>query len=340
MSFKFTVRFAGVSAFVPNRDFDDKPTKICVLMPNGGDPYKGRDTTFAIDGNTPMRRHFPLLKFGLSQTVGAQSLAGLAEGVWYLNRQRITFELEPAPADPQAALEVRYSSEWDSLQTFPNPPTHEWKHLTEERKKELCWLPDLRRIVGSDLAHPDPNLLRPHRPGDKVGTQVILDRGVLTTLERDEMPWSLDTLDRRAYSRPLATLLALEIEGVNRVAVVATPLDADPGSDAARPTKLEFLPAADGSELTVDLITACEANPLNWLRSQEAEEKELRDLDFLWHYEVLTDAAREKIQRHLASKQSSGPALSLFPHRSNPEGGQGQNNNCVGSRPAPYPDLS
>src|SRR5262249_21280216 len=88
MPFNLRISFSGLCAFVPNNNFSASPTKVCAVLPNGeGDaPYAKK----SLDG-TQLLRHRAFLRFNPNNVKGATPAQADRAGIWYLQRQEVTF---------------------------------------------------------------------------------------------------------------------------------------------------------------------------------------------------------------------------------------------------------
>jgi hypothetical protein len=88
MAFDLRVSFTGLCAFVPNAAFDQKPTKVCVALPNGegNAPHPKK----SLDG-TELDRHRAFLRFDLKNLKGMPKVPSDSLAAWYLTRREVTF---------------------------------------------------------------------------------------------------------------------------------------------------------------------------------------------------------------------------------------------------------
>ncbi|HEX4953521.1 MAG TPA: hypothetical protein VF017_09045 [Thermoanaerobaculia bacterium] len=340
MAFTFRAEFAGVLAMVPDRELDDNPTKVCVLMPNAGKPYGPSNGRTAVDSSI-LRPHVSLLKYKVADCPDHPSLpAADAETIWYLDGLRITFAFERVARQKRAVgLEAIYTKSWDESDTLPEDEAERSKALSNKGLEDLSWIPDLRKIVGDEDAKPDPALFDPTSVDPRLAALVSIETGSLKTDLFSERLWSLDTLTGRELSKPMGVSLVVEVPDLAKATIISAPLG-KPGESATREAHRLDLVAQPGKDsVRVQFYTSCLNNPLAWelLTGDAVAVRE--DRDFLWHYEFLTKKARDRMDATLMTVRRARGEIRIVPYVHGEPGALGRDNNCIVGRLAPYEDL-
>lgn len=94
MSYRFQMRFAGLCAFVPEKDLGDRVNRVDVLVVN---PDGGPEGLLS----RKLRRHTPMMRFDLTNLPGMNGSAGnlkLAKGTLELDSMDLTLHLRPQGA--------------------------------------------------------------------------------------------------------------------------------------------------------------------------------------------------------------------------------------------------
>src|SRR5689334_3125171 len=81
MSFNVRIKFTGICTFVPNKPFDQHPTRVWVLLPNGERwPAPGAD-------ERGLRRHIAFVRFNTVNMRGFNSMIDQPSvAIWYLGK--------------------------------------------------------------------------------------------------------------------------------------------------------------------------------------------------------------------------------------------------------------
>jgi len=190
MPFKVHVSFTGICAFVPNKAFDNSPTKISVVLPKGGSKYTYPKV--AVDG-TRLRRHFAFAQFKLRHLTTSQGLADQFEGIWYWGRRRLTFGFTGYANDLSVG--------------------------------NMSTLADMYKVAPK-FSTVDPLALTDSPPSD-VLCEILINRGSLSTggiLKTWVFPNTLsgDTI----HSQTLTSEVVLEFSGLETFELIATPYNA------------------------------------------------------------------------------------------------------------------
>ncbi len=227
MAFNLAVRFTGICAFVPDKPFNRSPKKVCVVLPDAY--FDNMATPRDAPDNTKLRRHRPMVFFSLRDVAGTPATAPDAIAIWYLDKQRLTFE------------------------TTGVGPTL--------KVGDLSKMIDVSAVApGYDTV--DPKLLG---WGEKA-TQVMFDRGYLEAPIDDPRPWVFpNTLSQGQVVEMkggIASVVTLTLEGLTSLKIWARPLA---GGD---PLCLELKPPGRHRLVTVDIAHLCDDNPLRWARKK------------------------------------------------------------------------
>jgi hypothetical protein len=270
MSFDLKVVFTGLMVFVPN-GCQNSRARMCALVVDGR-----QEDRFALDG-TQLRPHRAFVRFpidNLSPTSGAKESFGL----WYLDRQRIIFDIESEDDDkPGVAFGVRALS-MAAGSVHPEEPS-------KDDRFSFSWALNLERL--SPYFTIDPRLLEASPPEDSVIAQVVIDRGILQTATVTPIVWACDTtLSEQIYNQAFAHEVELVFDSIRAARIRAISFD--------DPDKVQILDLSslqrDG-RVEISIVNACERNPLQWDITQTPE----ADVDTKWVFELLDEAGKASV---------------------------------------------
>lgn len=287
MPFNLRVVFTGVCALVRNED-ETKRGSMCIVLPDGRSrlPFRRGES---IDGQ-PLKRHRGFMQFKINQLaalVPNNPLPSDADGIWYLDRHRVTFHT--VPADRRR----------DSLPLVD---------AGTNRIAKLDW-------IVPDHSDVDPHILSEYPP-DTVLAQILLHEGILSN-NTATVKWVFPpTLSGRVLNPALSHEIILNVPDLDRVDVIATPFD------KGQPARWTFDRSQD-RDVTITFANLCDNNPLRW----ETEEVERSvDDDFRWYYRLLSGSAQEGLSQQLrglpfpvpqpvprALEESNGQAINCIP---------------------------
>lgn len=247
MSFTTKITFTGVCEFVPNAPFDQHPTEIRVLFPNGErQPLKGADAD-------DLARHRAFVRFNTGNLLGFDNDTDQpADAIWYLGR-----------LDPFENWEL----------TFDCPGTQKNLPIGDLRQ-----VPELGEMA-PDFSKLDSMAVRGNNPSNRLIARAVIDRGYLHT-GNSFGPWVVpNVLCKTAIQYPfIANEVILDIPQCDEFTIVATPLP------SGTPMRQSFQGPADSSQaLEITIANLCDVNPLQWTSKRDATP----DRDFKWHFELL-----------------------------------------------------
>jgi hypothetical protein len=344
MAFTFKASFTGVCAYVPDKEWDDQPTKIAVLMPNAGrhDELQISDRDWYAD--TPLRRHVPLMVFRLADIEGGERLAEDLTAIRYLYGLAVSFEIVPAAleaglehgsqrasfAKDRLGLSLVYTPALDRSSDEESPIP-----ILEESAADCSWLPDLRRVIPPDCYELAAEVLDPFARSH-VAARILIDRGTFRSerTTRNHLKFEPFAGDVRLASF-LAHRMCVEVPDCERVLLHFRDL-------AAPERKIRPLVLAGDGGVAIELHAACDGNSLGWAAGDEMPvDGKVADEDFLWHYLLLRREAQERLRAACAANprllirdvEIPGPVPVLRAQ----EGGLSLGNNCIGARLGPPP---
>ena len=245
-----------------------------------------------IDGKTRLGTHFGLIHLGARHV--APGLGDLdAEYVWHLRRQRVTLELS---ADDRAS----------------NPPE------TNGSDGALA----IAKTINDPS--PDPAIVGAVPPRSILAHYVI-DAGKVEPAMISQRVWKASpTVKSPEYKQKFAHGVAVRLTRISGATLVATSLD--PGGAVQR---LPLHPGRPGETVRVHLTNICYDNPLEWERGEEPPRP---DVDVAWYYELLSAAAKKRLEADLASLPEPERTVPILHVHSLGAGGS----NCT---PAFFPPL-
>jgi hypothetical protein len=214
-----------------------------------------------------------------------ENSAGVGDsfGVWYLDRERIYFDVEEdIPTDPRLILKEK---------KFPHKEEPDLKD--PENRQSLTWMMDMERIFPKFSLHHEALLPAPSKESS-VGVQVVIDRGVLASSRFTRAVWNCDQIPPSATYRQVFTHeVELFIGGLKGGKAVAVNFN-DPGS--RKSLDLAKLPQING-EVAVRIFNVCDKNPLEWLPLPDPEP----DQDTKWFFELIEPTGKENLRRFLGT---------------------------------------
>src|SRR6188768_440485 len=124
MAFDFEVVVTGVCGFIPNDADLDKVTKACVVIPNGTQAH-ATPIYGAIDGQQ-LERHVGFIRTAMRSCAAVRGpLPRELEGLMYLDRHRVTFEMKGIEYPGERLVFPRLDDAEVESPEDPMPPGHE-----------------------------------------------------------------------------------------------------------------------------------------------------------------------------------------------------------------------
>ena len=284
-TFTFKLVFAGLCTYVPNYRPFDQTTAFCVLLPKLTVDEDIDRARRSLDGRFSLLNHphVPLLKYegrhrvGLPRSPLPVNLAGEAkrcEVVTRLDRRRLWFSFD-GDADEDYALDVS---------------------LTGDTSFEF--VADLERIVPG-RAEVDRNAFNtePGACSPKVGTQIFIDQGRVAVENLHEQEWIIPTvLGGQPYRSRLAQQVSFSFDKIREMRIHMVDLDDEHQTEET----LRFV-GEPNEEVVIRIGNYCSENPLEWLPLPEWNPVD--DVDFVWNYELLSNAHQSSIRADVSQNQ-------------------------------------
>lgn len=223
-TFDLRIRFTGVCAFVPDKPFDQQPSHVTVVLPDGEKKSLGVD-------NKGLNRHRAFVRFHLRDVVGMPTLPDQADGIWDLGHF-------PHPSQ-QTKL---------TLSVTGGP-----QQLTV---KSMAALANIGTIV--DHAYKiDRRTIGPNPP-KTVLAQFIIDRGTLSTGSY-QADWIFPKYlcDTNVFVNDMSNEVNLDFQKVTSATLTSTPLGG--GAVGTLP-----LATQAGGRVDITVANLCDNNPLEW----------------------------------------------------------------------------
>lgn len=308
MAFDLNITLTGLVVFVPNACANSRAKMVALLVDGRQEDRKALDRQF-------LRFHKGFVKFpieNISPTNGVEESFGL----WYLNRERLFIEVEHLNDD--AAVANLFNITQPSLGD-PHPETPD-----QSNRHSFSWVLNLEKASPDFLI--EPELLGSSPPKESVLAQVVIDQGTLQTKETTPVVWTYETtLSGKIYNQVFAHEVELLFKDLKSARIRAVSFDS--------PDKNKYLDLGalqkDG-RVKIDIINACERNPLDWDITQRIE----ADEDTKWYFELLKKASKEKVVDDLRKAHLPVPR----PLRPVDKGGAPGSGNCIPSKvQAPVP---
>jgi hypothetical protein len=301
MSFNLKFTFTGLIMFVPNACRNSK-AQMCALVVDGR-----QEDRKALDG-TSLRPHRAFVKFpveNLSPTKGTNESFGL----WYLERERLILELEPIDSKPN-------EFEIQNMVLAAGVPHPEEPDVTNEQNRQsFSWALDLERL--SPDFRLDPRILEPTPPEETALAHIMISEGKLKTAATTPVVWACDTtLSDQIYNQAFAHVIELVFEGLEEARILSISFD--------NPDKIKVLDLGNlqrDGRVEVNFVNTCQHNPLQWDITQTSE----ADIDTKWHFQLLTDEAKQTIVDKLRRAELPVPR----PLRPAGPGGAPGSGNCI-----------
>jgi hypothetical protein len=273
MSFTLKIVFTGICSLVTDKRLGENPTELNLVLLDAWN-----DST-AVDGR-PMKRHGAMIQFPLRSVTNKAPQDG--RGVWYPERQRLTFT--------------------------PYPPRED--DFREDGVAEK--VADMARIM-PEFSEISRQFLDEHNPPRQVVANATFRIGTLRVGSDDTHDWRFEST--LGIVKNMAFQVVLEISGLEKMIMTAEPFaippdgtpldDANPGSGGRQ--TLEIV-GENGQEVVVTIAHLCDENPLIWPFRPNVEPPR-EDRDFKWHYEILSDAKKSELQERLQCREAPFPIL-------------------------------
>jgi hypothetical protein len=197
------------------------------------------------------------------------------KAVWYLEQQRLTFDL----GGGGQPFSTTFDALIDNAPDLPGPPTDSFSWVANMIKIA----PSHSKMIASAVTSAPP---------PEVIAQVILENGVLATSLAEKLRWCFpNTLGPDIIRKPLAHELTLTLTGIPKLVVNAAPL-----AVGAVPVSLELQPAAAGEAVEIEVVNLCEDNSLRWPKTNPHP---VDDEDFKWYYQLLDVAEQARVKTEL-----------------------------------------
>lgn len=267
MSFDARIVFTGVCSFIFNQD-TARNVRACVVLPEA----EGRGVFEILNQKSPdtlnLRRHRAFIRFSLLNLDAIPDKTGLtedAEALLYVEGKRITFNFKEGD---QGKVD----------NAFKVDPAL-WKNLVNLEE------------VAPNHADQFADVVSAKPPAGTLTSQVLLHRGtVKNELTATAMAtWVLPShLSGKVppLTKTLTPEVSVALSDLNGFQIKATPFD------GSTPDVLN-LSAPTGKTLRVTISHLCSENPLRWI-SKDIEAKD--DVDFKWHYMLLSPANRQDLE--------------------------------------------
>jgi hypothetical protein len=307
MAFTLRVIFTGLCAFVENDNQTD-PTKMMVVLVNGTRP-ETEGTVLALD-DTPLRYHRPFVTFPIADVqppVPEVNGLPVVHGLWYLNRERLSFEITE---------DGSVNNTFDVQRPFLGNPHPEVHDDTAGQLRSFTWIADLSQVAPDHTDVADGVVASAGVSPRAIG-QVLIPKGRLRPFSFSRAIWEFDRfLSGQAHRRNFAHEVALTLGGLTAAQLVSQPLDT--GSTTRT---VNLVPPTGSDTVTVRISNLCEINPLQWFTVRGPEPDE----DTKWFYEILSDATRNALRTDLGGRRLPIPRPVQFLHGA---GGPGSSN-CI-----------
>ncbi len=271
MAFDVKLEFTGITGLVGLQQ-DGRDHAALFVMP---DAQKQEIT--GVPCTTPPPFEAELIRHRAFCTFPASTLPGNGSGpgevIWYTHGMRIFLDAEFEGEAPR----LRYGS--------------------------FDFIPRLDEAIGP--VELDPACLALNVPPARVATQVIVPHGLVEQGVADAGRWEWKTFGEGGWDGPPVSTcqntddwksvhrIQATFGNVTSFSIRAVRFD---GTEMGS-VKLDGSAAQD-NELAVRFANFCDRNPLEW----PAEEPSLPDVDFQWHYSLLTPAASEAMARQHADE--------------------------------------
>jgi hypothetical protein len=293
--FTLRVTFTGLCGFVENENKND-PTPLCAVLVNGTRP--ATDRNFRALDDTPLRFHRPFVTFPIPSVQPAPDDVldqPMTHGIWYLNRERLHFEIPPSEVAANR-LDIQ------RLDLRGNPHPEEPNMTNREHRESYTWIADLRQVVAAEHTLDCQIVASTGVIPPSVIGQVLIPGGRLRPALFTRAVWEFaNTLSGPGpgYTpRVFAHEVSFTWDNLTQAALVSQPLD------ATRPVRRLSLTPAEGTTLVrVRIANLCDTNPLGWLLPREPE----ADRDMKWFYELLSAPAKQSIRDILARERKTLP---------------------------------
>lgn len=283
MKFNLKIVFTGVCSLVTDKPLGQEPSVLHLVLL---DTWKDGE---AVD-ERPIKRHGAMIQFPLRNVTSAAPWDAL--GVWYPERQRLTFRLDPPDAGSAFYEDGVAGKVADIAKIIP----------------ELAF-------IGKDLVHAA-------NPPVRVVANATFTRGQLTAEREFVNDWRFaNTL---ALVKGMAFKIVLEITGLTKLTLMAEPFTDHPTSNdnpgSGGPQSLEIVGRSEGEVVTITVAHLCDENPLIWPIRKDAPPPP-EDRDFKWHYEILSDSKKQELREKLQGQEAPFPIFI-------PAGPLGRGRNC------------
>jgi hypothetical protein len=307
--FNLTVVFTGLVGFVENSNSTSK-AKMCALLVNGNEPRAS-----SLDGLV-MRRHRAFMTFPIGNLSDPTGSPDDSFGLWYLDRDRIFFEL--APADPSSNFNRFHVTR--ATVNGPHPETPD----AQVDQTSFTWALDMQRVFSGFQV--DPLLLQgAPGPADKrLAAQIFFSGGEVLTKKTTRVVWRFEpTLFQGTYQQVFADEIMIQYYNLAAARVVAHSLD--PGK---LPTVLDLtsLPRDANNGLLIEIVNTCDSDPLGWGDDGKPQDDE----DTKWIYELAEPGVLRAIKASLQVQSKPVPIPEVVRVVSGPGGPGGSN--CIPPR--------
>lgn len=284
--FNIRIVFTGVCSLVTDKPLSEEPSVLHLILLDGW--HTGSTTEKQpIDKLDFLRRHGAMVQFPLRNVLGA-GMPRDGRGVWYPKRHRLSFDFCGTPTSEEG------------LRVDDNLP----KHVADMN----LIAPGYARIGGQG------NVLDPKKPPGRVLASATFSRGTLSADPVGVNDWKFSGIlagGPAVEIEGMAYKVVLDVHEVKRLTLKAEPFEGDikprdgnPGQ--GRPEILEIF-GAQGETVEITVANLCDENSLIWPVAEDDPPE--KDLDFKWHYEILTEETKMRVFEDLNQQELPVPSL-------------------------------
>lgn len=222
MNFHVEVRFTGICGLVPDKAFDQQPAKVCVVLPDAF--FKDVSAPPEAADATALRRHRAMVHFPVRNIPGQEADKTGGTVVWYIEKQRLTFDATGAQA------------------------------LTVGNLAQVL---DIEAIANG-YSQVDPDHLKA-TVGQARAAQVVFDIGHLAQGTVPTQVWKVtpSVLSPRTVITRLTYEVVLTISNISSFKMLVSP------REGGSPVEQE-LKAGAGETIPITIAHLCQDNPLRW----------------------------------------------------------------------------
>ncbi|HEX9734683.1 MAG TPA: hypothetical protein VGG06_22145 [Thermoanaerobaculia bacterium] len=300
--FDCEVTFTGLCALVPRTDANGQISQADWILVNGRrGENRAAERVFTLISRRQLDIHRAFLSFRCIDLPNPPDVPDDAQGIWYLHRQRITFDFVEAP------LSTGSPAPDNSLRGIPTLGSH---------------VPEMEKVIGTH-GHIDPAALQPVPPLT-VASQVILSRGEFLVPSPVTLAANMTFAPRfpnvNTYSLIVTPRIVVRFQRLTSFTVVSQLMDVQ-----QPPRRLSLMPA-DGGPLRLKIANFCPENPLEW---PPKNDDPTPDVDFRWYYELLPAPTRTVL---VDSLTTGGLTDVPIPIPTPGSDGRGGDDNCIPSK--------